>query len=109
MDLYHTTDAEGITLLNPDTEAMRALLERLDEPGAEDAEHPDVSLIHDPSAWSLSVFPNGTVILENLDDDDASPLYMNALSRKEALQLWLQLSRGEIEGLRKLPWKRDSC
>lgn len=107
MDLYHTTDAEGVSLLNPDTQAMRELLARLDEPAAEDAEHPDISLVHDASAWSLSVFPNGTVTLENLDTDDLPPLYMNKVSRQETLQMWLQLSRGEIERVRKRDWVCD--
>lgn len=107
MDLYHTTDTDGVSLLNPDAEAMRALLAKLDDPAAEDAEHPDISLIHDPSAWSISVFPNGTVTFENLEAEDAAPFYMNAVSRRKALQLWLELSRGEIDRLRGQPWIRD--
>lgn len=109
MDLYHTTDAEGVSLLNPDTQAMRALLARLDEPAAEEAEHPDVSLVHDPSAWSLSVFPNGTVTFENLEADDDAPLYMTKVSRPDALQMWLELSRGEIERLRQRAWVCDEA
>lgn len=104
MDLYHTTDAHGISMLNPDIEAMRELLTQLDEPIAEDAEHPDVSLIHDPSGWSLSVFPSGTVTLENFDEEDTHPLYMKNVSRSDALQMWLELSLGEIEKTRKYPW-----
>lgn len=104
MELYHTTDADGVSLLNPDAEAMRELLAKLDEPAAEDAEHPDVSLIHDPSAWIMSVFPGGTVTLENLDADDGPPLYMKDVSRKDALRMWLELSRGEIERVRSRPW-----
>ncbi|PXA04276.1 hypothetical protein DDZ13_06995 [Coraliomargarita sinensis] len=109
MDLYHTTDADGVTLLNPDTQSMRDLLAKLDEPAADEAEHPDVSLVHDPSAWSMSVFPSGTVTFENLDDDDDAPLYMNNVSRKEALQMWLELSRGEIDRLRGRNWSREKC
>jgi hypothetical protein len=109
MDLYHTTDADGVSLLNPSAEAMRELLAKLDEASAEEAEHPDVSLVHDPSAWSMSVFPSGTVTFENLDDDDGAPLYMNHVSRKDALQMWLELSRGEIERLRKRDWLSDQC
>lgn len=107
MNLYHTTDAEGISLLNPDSEAMRAVLDQLDAPETEEAEHPDVSLVHDASAWSLSAFPNGTVLFENLNDDDEAPRYLSQVSRHDALQMWLKLARGEIENLLKLPWKRD--
>jgi len=94
-------------LLNPDAKTMRAILAQLDEAAAEEAEHPDVSLVHDPSAWSLSVFPSGTVTFENLDDEDEAPLYMTGVSRKDALQMWLELSRGEIEGLRNRAWLQD--
>lgn len=109
MDLYHATDADGVSLLNPDTATMRELLKKLDKPSAEDAEHPDVSLIHDPSAWSISVFPSGIVTFEKLNDDDNAPLFMNSVSRKDALQMWLELSRGEIERLRNRPWKCDEA
>ena len=108
MDLYHTTDADGISLLSPDIEAMRSLLASLDEPAAEDAEHPDIALIHDPSGWSISVFPSGTVTLENLETEEAAPLYMNAVSRQEALQLWQELAKGEIERVRQRPWISSS-
>lgn len=107
MDLYHSTDADGVSLLNPDTQAMRDLLAQLDDPATEDAEHPDVSLIHDPSGWTLSVFPRGTVTFENLEAEDSPPLYMTGVSRADALQMWLELSRGEIEGLQKRDWLRD--
>ena len=107
MDLYHTTDVDGISLLNPDEQAMRDLLAQLDAPAAGDAEHPDVSLVHDASAWSLSVFPGGTVTFENLEDEDAPPRYMTEVSRSDALRMWLELSRGEIEGLQRRDWRRD--
>jgi len=109
MDLYHTTDADGVSLLNPDTESLRTILAGLEEPAIEDAEHPDVSLVHDPSGWSISVFPSGIVTLENLEDDDGAPLYMNNVSRKEALKLWLELSRGEIARVQERDWLRESC
>jgi glutamate mutase epsilon subunit len=107
MDLYHTTDVDGISLLNPDEQAMRELLDQLDAPGAGDAGHPDVSLVHDASAWSLSVFPGGTVTFENLEAEDLPPFYMNGVSQAEALRMWLQLSRGEIDALRARDWLRD--
>lgn len=104
MDLYHTTDADGISMLNPDTEALRTLLASLDEPAADEMEHPDVSLVHDPSSWSISVFPSGIVTLEQLDSNETAPLYLRDVSREEALQLWLELARGEIERVRSRDW-----
>lgn len=108
MALYHTTDADGVSLLNPDEDAMKDLLARLDEPSAEEAEHPDVSLTHDTNGWSLSVFPSGTVTFENLDSEDGAPLYMTQVKRSDALKMWIELSRGEIESLKKRSWKCDS-
>lgn len=107
MDLYHTTDADGVSILNPDTEEMRNLLATLDEPGADEADHPDVALIHDASGWSMSVFPSGIVTLENLNSDDSAPLYMDSVSRSESLKMWIELSRGEIERLMKRNWCRE--
>ena len=108
MNLYHTTDMDGVSMMNPDKKSMRELLAMLDEPESLDEEMPDVSLIHDPSGWSVSVFPSGIVTLENLEDEDVAPLYMNAISRDAALEMWLELSRGEIERVRDRPWQRDS-
>ena len=108
MDLYHTTDVDGISMLNPDADAMRDLLAQLDEADIHEAEHPDVSLIHDPSGWFISVFPNGTVSLDNLDTDgDDAPIYMNNINRQDALKMWLELSRGEIERVQAYPWIRN--
>jgi len=108
MELYHTTDADGISILNPDEEAMRDLLERLDDPGADEAEHPDVTLMHDPSAWSVSVFPSGTITLENLNEPDGAPRFMLKVSRVETLKVWIELSRGEIEKVQSRPWINDA-
>ena len=107
MDLYHTTDSEGISELNPTAEKMRQLLNSLDTHDAKEAEHPDVSLIHDASGWVLSVYPSGVVTFENLDEADDMPRYMNGVTRNQALELWLTLSRGKIQQIKSRPWLRD--
>lgn len=109
MDLYHTTDPDGISELTPTAEKMRELLDRLDEPGMDQMDHPDISLVHDPSGWSLSVFPSGVVTFENLDDTDQPPRFMSGVSRHEALRLWLELSRGQIDQVNSRPWLRDEA
>lgn len=109
MDLYHTTDIDGITELNPTAKTMRRLLERLDSVEADEAEHPDVSLVHDGSGWSISVFPSGVVTFENLDERDEMPRYMVGMSRNAALALWLDLSCGRIDHLSSQPWLRDEA
>lgn len=107
MNLYHTTDAEGISELNPSADKMRELLDSLDDIDANESDHPDVSLVHDPSGWSISAFPSGIVTLENLDEDDTPPRFMSQVARNTTLELWLELSRGKIDHLLSQPWVTD--
>jgi hypothetical protein len=107
MDLYHTTDMDGVSELNPDEARMEQLIAQLDMPHFEEADHPDLSLVHDPSGWTLTLYPSGIVTYENLEDDDDQPRFMTGILRAKALQLWKSLARGDIEGLNGLPWLRD--
>lgn len=107
MDLFHTTDIDGISELNPSSKKMREILASLDDPDTESEEYPDVSLVHDSSGWSLSAFPSGVVTFENLDDKDRAPRYIRNVSRDEAHRMWLELSRGEIESLNGRQWRRN--
>jgi len=107
MDFYHTTDVYGISLLNPDEAALRTLLQQLDDPAIDEAEHPDISLVHDASGWSVSAYPSGVVTMENLDSRDTPPLYMKGKSRTDVLGLWRKLARGEIEAIQKENWQQD--
>ncbi|MEM8866762.1 MAG: hypothetical protein AAGC73_00705 [Verrucomicrobiota bacterium] len=106
MDLFHTTDTDGISILNPDLTAMRELIASLDTAGVNEADHPDVSLVHDPSGWSISLYPNGVAALENLDDE-AEPRYLPKLTRSEALKLWVALSQGDLTHIRRHPWREE--
>jgi hypothetical protein len=108
MDLYHTTDMDGISDLNPTMARMDELIEQLDEPELEDAEHPDLSLMHDATGWTLTLYPSGIVTFENMEDDDESPRYMQDVSRDDALLLWRLLSRSEIDKLMAHPWLQES-
>lgn len=107
MNLYHSTDMDGISELNPDSDRMQALIAQLDLADIEEAEHPDVSLVHDPSGWTLTLYPSGIVTYENLDDDDTQPLFMTGIDRAQALDLWKSLARGEVDALKQLPWLRE--
>ena len=104
MSLYHSTDADGISEINPSPQRMRDLVALLDEPEFLDKEHPDLSLIHDASGWSLTLFPSGNVVWENLDDE-AGAATLTGVSRNRAYELWLMLSRGEIEQLKRQGWR----
>ena len=107
MHLYHTTDMDGISELNPDAARMKALISQLDLPEFEDADHPDLSLVHDPSGWTLTLYSNGVVTYENLGEDDTHPRFMTSISRAKALHLWKTLARGETKDLRQLPWLHE--
>ena len=102
MVLYHTTDQHGISELNPSTEKMRTLLVSLAKENEE--EHPDVSLVHEPSGWSIGVYPSGIITLENLDDAEGTIRYMKNVPINQAHKLWMKLSRGEITYINNQPW-----
>jgi len=107
MNLYHTTDMNGVSELNPDTVRMEQIIAQLDMPDFEEVDHPDLSLVHDSSGWTLTLYPGGIVTYENLEDDDDQPRFMAGILRAEALQLWKSLARGDIDSLKRLPWLRD--
>lgn len=107
MGLYHTTDMYGISELNPSVARMDALIEQLDAPDLDDAEHPDVALVHDASGWAITLYPSGIATLENFDHADEAPRYLSKVTRDDALLLWRALARGEIETLLQQPWQRE--
>ena len=107
MDLYHTTDMDGVSELNPNESRMEQLIAQLEMPDFEEADHPDLSLVHDTSGWVLTLYPSGIVTYENLDDDDDQPRFMTGILKAKALQLWKSLARGDIDALNQLPWLRD--
>ena len=104
MVLYHTTDHNGISELNPSTEKMRELLDSLAKEYEEEYEHPDISLVHDPSGWSIGVYPSGIITLENLDDAEGTIRYMKNVPLNQAHKLWVKLSRGDINYINNQPW-----
>lgn len=107
MNLYHSTDIDGISELNPDETRMRELIAQLDNLEYADSEHPDVSLIHDNSGWALTIYASGIVTFENLDDPDDCPRFLSKVSRDAAFELWRALARGGFEYLNARPWRRD--
>lgn len=108
MGLYHTTDLDGISELKPDKQRLRTILASLDSENAETASHPDVSLVNDENGWSLSVFASGIVTLDQLDEPDEPPQYMENVNRDTALRLWLDLAAGRMESIIALPWQKDA-
>ncbi|MGJ8653298.1 MAG: hypothetical protein ACSHX8_08490 [Opitutaceae bacterium] len=104
MNLYHTTDANGITEINPCETRMSELIDELDDINPDEVDHPDVSLIHDTSGWMITLYPKGIVSLENFEDADEVPRHMKAINRKKALKLWMELAQGDIESVTSHPW-----
>jgi hypothetical protein len=98
---------DGISEINPDTKRMRELLEELVDADSGHAPHPDVSLIHDTSGWALTVYASGVVTFENLDESDDPPRYLSDIPRREALAMWVELSKGQIDQVNSRPWLRD--
>jgi hypothetical protein len=98
---------DGVSELNPNEARMEQLIAQLEMPDFEEADHPDLSLVHDTSGWVLTLYPSGIVTYENLDDDDDQPRFMTGILKAKALQLWKSLARGDIDALNQLPWLRD--
>lgn len=104
MPVYHTTDLAGVSELNPDTRQMREVLAQLDSPEADEAAHPDVSLMEHASGWAITAYASGVVTLENFEEADRAPKHMKPVTRTQVLEMWLELSRGEIRRLLARPW-----
>lgn len=104
MPVYHTTDLAGVSELNPDTRQMREVLAQLDGPEAKEADHPDVSLMEHGSGWAITAYASGVVTLENFEATDRVPKHIKSASRRDVLEMWLELSRGEIRRVLARPW-----
>src|SRR5437762_1399249 len=96
---YHVNRRWGDSDDDPPVERMREALPELD---VEDIQHPDVALIYD-SGWCLGAYPSGLLIWEHLGGDE--PRHMRNVTRERVLELWLQLSSGDIAGVDAEPWK----
>ncbi len=98
---YHTTDAFGMTRICPDPDGLREVLESLEE--AEEADFPDVSLIH-VSGWTITVDIRWTAVLERMQPPEAPLRLIRLEGLADALALWLLLARGDLEAVLQLPW-----
>ena len=88
--------------MQPDVDEHRidAVLADLDE--NEDEEHSDVSLTL-VGGWTLSAFPAGRLIWENIELDDP-PRHMLGVPRHRVKQLWLTLAAGHVATIESEPW-----
>jgi hypothetical protein len=96
---YHVNTRWSGSEPMPSVDRMREVLAELDS--GDDDEHPSVSLSHE-SEWTLSAFPDGLVIWENVEKDVAR--HMLHVSRPKVLELWTELAEGQIEAIESEPW-----
>lgn len=99
---YYTTDADGITELNPPPNHFKRLLRQTI--GSELSIH-EVWLAHTESGWTINVFPSGLLIAENLLEPgryfEKGPVTID-----EAVRLWSLLAEGKIVPILKSGWIR---
>ena len=89
---FTITHRWGAMESDPPLEAIITLLEELD---AEDDEHPDVAVSHE-SGWTLSIFPSGRMIWENVEGDE-EPRHRTGVGRDEARRLLSALAAGRMD------------
>jgi len=77
---------------DPTPERLDDLVRELD--GLEDDEHPDVAVAHE-SGWSLSAFPSGLVVWENLEEPTTERRVRGVL-RNQVRQLFDAVARGDV-------------
>ena len=85
---------------DPPIESLDALLAELDYI---DHEHPDVAVSHE-SGWTLSAFPSGRLIYENVEDLDIPPrqLFLDRAARNGLFRL---VAAGEFERIEAYRWE----
>lgn len=106
MQLYHSTDRDGITIVRPSTQAMQAILEQLNEEHAAEADYPEVCLMNDSLGWSLLVYPSAIVSLE-IDQAVDTIQYLQLEHCTDALKLWMLLAQGNVKALTQYPWQAN--
>jgi hypothetical protein len=79
-----------------------ALVAELD--AYEDDEHPDVS-VSDSYGWTLSAFPSGLVVWENIEDaDETGPRHLRGVTREQLAALFTAFGEGGTDEVERLAW-----
>jgi len=99
---YQVTDQNGITTLRPDHKKMVFVVQQMYRANEED--FVEVTLTH-ASGVAVSLYPNGTAVLDTPDSNTYSIL--EDLTMNEQLMLWVQLAAGNIDSLNKLDWQKQ--
>jgi hypothetical protein len=96
---HSALDRNGDTVWSPSPKQRRALLGSLTSDDAQAC----VSLVLN-GQWSISAYHSGHVCFENAGAGQG-PWHMTDIPVTEILELWQLLTEGNIQDLRKLPWK----
>lgn len=92
------TDGHG-----EDDPSLDTLVQLLEELAFADEEHRDISVIHQESAWCVSVHGGGRLVLENLRQRTEAK-HMTGVSAQVALAIMELVARGNIESAFSHPW-----
>jgi hypothetical protein len=95
MSTVHLTNRWGESFANPSAEQLAAALDDFDEA---DDDAPDCWL-SDDSGWTVSIFQNGNVVLQNVETTEG-PWHVQVDTHPAALDLWKLLQDGDIAALR---------
>ncbi len=80
----------------------QALTDLLAELDTHDPEHPDVA-VSDKTGWTLSAFPSGRVVWENVEED-GPPRHLSSVARAEVHRLFTLVAQGDWQAVEALPW-----
>lgn len=98
---YYARNRLGEMFKEPDEAVLDAVLAE-DEPV--DEEHPEVALTHE-TEWTLSAFPWGLLVWENVERDD-EPRHLIGVDRLLVRKLWSALAEGDLATIEAQPWRR---
>ncbi|PPF73324.1 hypothetical protein C5B99_15225 [Pseudoclavibacter sp. Z016] len=84
-------------------EDLPALLAELDDASDEE---PDVGA-GDPYGWFVTAFASGTVVLSHAARPHEPELVLSGVPRDEALVIFTEVVRGEMDAVLARPWVED--
>jgi hypothetical protein len=88
-----------------DDPPLDSLSELYDELLSADDEHPDVTVVHQDTGWSMSAYRDGRLIFGHLGDRGHGDRHMIPVSKKRVIELWIKLIEGDIDAITAEPWK----
>jgi hypothetical protein len=100
---FSITHVYGEMEASPPVAALAALV---DELATADDEHPDVAVSHE-SGWTLSAFPSGLVVWENVEDEVDTSRHLDGVDRQQLVRMFEMLAAGDLSSIEAYPWLAD--